>query len=146
VNARRAIAAASGVWRGAARLWTRSVDALRHRQRPPILAIAFACDDGRAHLCHDVALAAKVALAQGHTSLHFMYLPPWYWHRDESSVPFSAWRPWRTLTTGEFLARVERTSARIGTYHTSGEASLVRQGYAPRDARALLAAQSGGQS
>jgi hypothetical protein len=117
---------------------TRALDARRNPQRPPVLAVAFPCDEGRTHYSTDVQYAAMIALAQGRTLLPLVTVSPLHWHREEYAVPAHAWRPWRTVTTGDFLSRLERAGVRIGTYHTDGVAALVRQGYMETEAHVLV--------
>jgi hypothetical protein len=117
---------------------TRALDARRNPQRPPMLAVAFPCDEGRTHYSTDVTYAAMIALAEGRPILPLVTVSPLHWHRETYAVPASAWRPWRTLTTGDFLKRVQRAGGRIGTYHTSGVAALVRQGYMETEAHVLV--------
>jgi hypothetical protein len=122
---------------------SRALDAMRNPQRPPVLAIVFPCDEGRMHYCIDVEYAARIALTRGTALLQFVQLSPLFWNRETYAVPAHAWRPWRTVTTGDFLARVQRAKGRVGTYHTSGAAALVREGHTQREAHVMVRAAAG---
>ena len=83
---------------------TRALDARRNPQRPPMLAVAFPCDEGRTHYSTDVTYAAMIALAEGRPILPLVTVSPLHWHRETYAVPapgeplfqaaFANFNPW----------------------------------------------------
>jgi hypothetical protein len=109
----------------------RIIDAFRHPECPPILGIRYRSTvlGGTEHVCTDLAYSAMITLVNCNPLTEFVTVPRRFWHLNVSAIPASAWIHWRTIPTGEFLARIRHAGGRIGTYHSSGEAALVGQGY-----------------
>jgi len=68
----------------------------------------------------DVEYAARIALTRGTALLQFVQLSPLFWNRETYAVPAHAWRPWRTVTTGDFLAGCSAPKGRVSTYIRAG--------------------------
>ena len=113
--------------------------ARQHPQRPPVLGILFApsAQYNRSIVCTDLVYGAMIALVQSPTTIKFVAAPMRFWHQDTASIPLSAWKPWKSVATGDFLDYARRSNARVGTYHTSGEAALIAQGFDHRIAHEM---------